>query len=276
LSVERRFPVRLLALAAGVLAATSAACASRAAFVAPVGPGTPAPDAAAVWSAVVGACRATTAYRAEFGLTGQIGDRRIRGLASARLFAAVSADGRLGLESSVSGQLVFRLGGTSDRAVLLVRDQNRVTTARPDEILEALIGVPIGPARLLAVVTGCVTLDDAIVRAARHDGLLEIETAEATVYVASTGAGWQPRAGRFGQVTVEYFSFQDGLPRSLRIASAGSGKSAVALNLDVRAVQTNGTMDDSLFRVTVPDGASPISLDELRQIGPLAEDAPAR
>ena len=43
----------------------------------------------------------------------------------------------------MSGQLLFRLGGAADKAVLLLRDQNRVATARPDEILEALIGVPV-------------------------------------------------------------------------------------------------------------------------------------
>ena len=283
----------------GVLTLFTTSCAGRAAFVAPRGPGIPAPDASAIWSTLAASCRSTTSYRSEFALTGQIGGRRIRGLASARLFTALDASGNIGLEASVSGQLLFRLGGAADKAVLLLRDQNRVATARPEEILEALIGVPVSPARLLAIVSGCVTTAEPVERAARHDGLLEILTADGTVYLASAGSAWQTRAGRFGptrlrtgpstplgtgsaappeaaDVLVDYGTFVSGLPRDIRIASTSAGKAAVSLNLRVQAVQTNGDLDPALFRVTIPEGATPISLEELRQVGPLAEDAASR
>jgi hypothetical protein len=269
---------RVLARArACVLVAASvltASCASRAAFVPPVGPGAPAPDAAAIWRPLVEACAGVTSYRSEFALTGQVGDRRIRGLASARLYTAIGADGQIGLEASVSGQLLFRLGGAADRALLLVREENRIVTARPDEILDALIGVPIGPERLLAVVSGCGSARADVERAAQHGEVMEIVTSDATVYVAPRGAAWQVRAVRFGGVTVEYFTFRDGLPHELRIAAAGSRAQAVTLDLRVQAVQTNAALDPALFRVAVPEGATSISLDELRRVGPLAEETP--
>ena len=153
---------------------------------------------------------------------------------------------------------------------------------RPDDILDALIGVPVSPARLLAIVSGCVTTSDQVDHAVRHDGLLEVVTADGTVYLTSAGSGWQPRAGRFGaspgagEVLVDYGPFVSGLPRDIRITSTSAGKAAVSLNLRVQAVQTNVDLDPALFRVTIPDGATTISLEELRQIGPLAEDAPSR
>jgi hypothetical protein len=260
-----------------VLAIFAASCAGRSAFVVPRGPGNPAPDAEALWKPLVGSCRSISSYRSEFSLTGRIGDRRIRGLASAKLYTALAASGNIGLEANVSGQLIFRLGGSADEAVLLLRDQNRVATARPEEILEALIGVPVSPARLLAIVSGCVTTVETVERAARHDGVVEIATADATVYLTPADTRWQVRAGKFAEVSVDYFGFQDELPRDIRIASSSrSGRAAVALDLRVQAVQTNANLDATLFRVTIPEGAAPISLEELRQIGPLAEDPAQR
>jgi hypothetical protein len=251
----------------------TASCAGRAAFVAPRGAGVAAPEAAAAWSAVATACRAIPSYRSEFALTGRIGDRRIRGLASARLFTALTTNGSIGLEATVSGQLLFRLGGTTDTATLLLRDPNRVVTARPDEILDALIGVPVEPARLLAIVTGCVSTAESIDRAVRHGDVLEILTADATLYLTPAAAGWQTRAGRFRDVTVDYFAYDRGLPRELRLATTGATGTAVTLDLRVQAVQTGGDLDAALFRVTIPEGAAPISIDELRRVGPLADDA---
>ena len=177
--------------------------------------------------------------------------------------------------------MLFRLGGTADKAVLLLRDQNRIATARPDEILEALIGVPVSPPRLLAIVSGCVTTTEPLERADRHNQVLEIVTADATVYLTPAGGGWQSRAGRSGpstplgagDVLVDYGTFVNGLPRDIRIASSTSGKAAVSLDLRVQAVQTNVPLDPALFRVTIPEGATSISLEELRQAGPLGERA---
>lgn len=265
-----------VAVAAIVAPLLAASCGRRALFVPPVSTGVPAADAQAIWTPIATGCRATTAYRGAFGLTGQVGDRRIRGLASARLNTALSSAGDIGLEATVSGQLVFRLGGNADNAVLLLRDPVRTVAARPDDILESLIGVKVGPERLLAIVAGCVTRDDVVGRAFRHDRLLEIVAGDVTVYLEPAGASWRVRAGRFDDVLVDYGAIVDGTPRDVRIQSAAAGRPAVSLDLRVQVVQTNATLDAALFRVNVPDDAAPISLDELRRTGPLGEDTTTR
>ena len=76
---------------------------------------------------------------------------------------------------------------------------------------------------------------------------------------------------------MDYGPFVSGLPRDIRIASSTSGKAAVSLDLRVQAVQTNvATRSGAIFRVTIPEGATTISLEELRQAGPLGEDATSR
>ena len=72
---------------------------------------------------------------------------------------------------------------------------------------------------------------------------------------------------------MDYAPFVSGLPRDIRIASSSAGKAAVSLNLRVQAVQTNVDLNPAMFRVTIPDGATTISLEELRQAGPLGEEA---
>ncbi len=43
------------------------------------------------------------------------------------------------------------------------------------------------------------------------------------------------------------------------------------LRLALSQVEINGTLDPATFRVQVPAGAAPMTLEELRQAGPLAE-----
>ncbi len=208
-------------------------------------------------------------------MTGQIGQQRIRGLASARLFTAITDQGALGLEAHVSGQLVFRLAGRADSATLLLRDPDRVVTARPEEILEALIGVKLGPERLLPIFGGCVATDSAVVRAVAHGETLEIVTADTRVFLEQRGGEWRTRAGFFDNLVVEYEAYVDGVPREFHMRSTRPEGPVVRLELVVRDVAMNTEVPDTALRINPPAAAATLSIEELRASGPLVDPQPS-
>ena len=254
----------------------AAACSARAALTLPTGAGVPAPHAQAAWAEASTTCRALSSYRAEFGLTGQVGSQRIRGLASARLNAALTREGSIGLEAEVSGQSVFRLGGTAQSAVLLVRNPNRVVTAPPDEILDALIGVRLGPERLLRVFGGCVSAEEEIVRAADHGRFTEIATRDARMFLEQQAARWRVRAGHLGDIAIEVHRFRGDLPDRIVVRSTRTAGPTVVLDLRIRQALSNTDVPAAAFHVSVPPDARTITIEELRDSGPLVSDAASR
>jgi hypothetical protein len=207
-------------------------------------------------------------YRARLGLTGRVGDRRIRGLASATIDLALTREA-IGLEAGVSGQTLFRLGGRRDEADLLLRDPARVVRAPAESILEALIGVRLGPDRLLDVFGGCISSAESFERALRHGDVLEIMTGDATVYLDRQNENWRARAGRLGDLAIDNWNFSGGVPRDVSVRSTGSQAPRVDLTLRVQEVAVNSPIDPSAFRVAIPAEAVRLPLAELRDAGPL-------
>jgi hypothetical protein len=245
-------------------------CAVRQPFVRPVGPGGPAADAAGAWQEAVAGCRSTTTYRSELGITGRIGAQRIRGLASARLYAAVTAAGEIGLEAYVASELVFKLGGAGATALLLLRDGNRVVDAPPEEILEALIGVRLTPPRLLAILAGCVSGAPMFHRASSHGQLIEVAADDATLFLERQSGAWRVRAGTVDQLQVDYWRFDRMLPRVLGVRTAAGHEPVVVLEMQARDTVVNSTIDPAAFLVRVPAGARRMTIQELRDSGWLA------
>jgi hypothetical protein len=67
----------------------------------------------------------------------------------------------------------------------------------------------------------------------------------------------------------EYAEFVNDLPRSIRLASTDGDR--FSLRLVLSQVETNVQLDPDVFEVQIPPGWNPISIDELRSTGPLAE-----
>lgn len=209
------------------------------------------------------------AYAGVLGLTGKLGARRIRGLASAVLYVAVTADGRVGLEAQVSSQRVFRLGGTADRATLFLPADQRVVIDRADDIVDALIGVRLSPERLFAILGGCVSAGDTAATGERVGDTLRIRTPEAVVFLSRQAGRWTPVAVDFDDLLVDYQAWHGAVPRRVLLRSHGTASSPVVITLNVRDVELNLPPAPAAFVVNVPDGASPMSIDELRSSGPL-------
>ena len=79
---------------------------------------------------------------------------------------------------------------------------------------------------------------------------------------------WQIRAARRAGWRIEYPAWSDGLPQSVRLQSDQPGP-MVDLTATLSQVETNKNLEGAAFTVNVPQGAEPITLDELRDSGPL-------
>ncbi len=177
------------------------------------------------------------------------------------------------------GPPVFILAGRGDSATLVLqRDERILRNAPPEAILEALTGVSLGPADLLAVFTGCVVPAPRPIAGRIHPrdvAAIDIESAEqgrgrgtATVFLRRAGSGWQPYAARRDRWQIEY-AFGTGMfPQSVRLVSL-SPDVAVNIAAALAGIETNVDIDPAAFTVQEQKNLEPLTLEELRQAGPL-------
>ena len=247
----------------------------------PGGPGAPAPDAAASLAQATTTCGAIRSFTAEIGVSGSVHRRRMRG----RLLAGLEAPSSVRLEAVAPfGQPLFIFVARGDDATLLLpRDGRIVEHGRPDAVLEAVAGVPVGSAELRLALTGCppdeVMLSGAIQRGdlwreipAGRDGRMYLHRDRAPDpwrLVAALHGGEQ--SGR--RWLAEYRDFQDGLARSIHIVSADSPAGPqYDLSLSLSQVEVNAPLPAEAFQVRIPASVAPITLEELRESGPLGAD----
>jgi hypothetical protein len=241
----------------------------------PTEPGVPATDAAPLLEQATAACRGIRTFSAEVGVSGRVGGR---GLRRARLLIGVAAPASIYIDAPAPfGASAFIFSATDDDATLLLpRDRRVLEHGRPDLVLEAITGVPLTPPELRETLTGCAfaaTAADArrvgdewrVLRGAGEWYLRRERAADpwrlvAVVHHEPGRPAWR----------VEYRDFQDDLPRAMRLKSADAHRFDVSLTLS--QVEINAPLDADTFRVQVPASYAPISLDDLRRAGPLAED----
>lgn len=258
---------RTLACAASLFAASCGAPLMKL----PAGPGTPAADGAALLEQATAACRRVSTISAEVGVSGSVGGSRVRG----RLLIGLAEPASLYVEAPAPfGAPAFIIGASNgDATLLLPRDRRVLEHGKPEELLDAIAGVPLDPAALKSTLTGCdrETAAAADVRAFGDDWrvvggdrlrYLRRERPSAPwqlVSVVTSGAGgWR----------ADYLDFVDGLPRRVRLVSNEARR--FDLRLALSQVDLNVELEPSTFRVTVPPGTAPITLDELRAAGPLS------
>ena len=265
---ERR-SVRVWATGVAVASVVLSACASTRPFVRPAGPASPLPDRAAVWQSATATCRAVRAYRGELRLSGKIDGQSVR---SVTLPLVVDAEGRLGFGAQdLLGSTVFQFGGTTANATLYLRGDNRVIRGPAADIVEALIGVKLDPSRLLAVLAGCVATGTEATAAERFGSIAQVATGDATVFLVDQAGSWQPRAGTFDGLSVDYLRVEGGYPRQIKITSEPGRSPAADLTIAVRSLEINPVFTGAEFNPPVPPQALPASLDDLRAAGPLGE-----
>ena len=240
----------------------------------PLGAGAPAPDAADALAQSTAACRGIQTLSAEIAVSGSAASRRVRG----RLLAGVAAPASVRLEALAPfGPPVFIFAANNDDATLLLPREERVLEhGRPDAVLDAVAGVPLDAANLYATLTGCAPVfpqsrgsdlgaDWRVVHLlagqSSYDLYLHRDSRAlpwrlvATTREGPTDSGWR----------AEYRDFQNGLPRSIRLAGDGFAGAIFDLKLALSQVETNVPLGPDVFRVAIPPSTDPITLEELRR-----------
>lgn len=265
------------------LALSATACAGTASFRMPEGPWTPDPSAPAAFASASAPCRGVRTLTAEIAVQGRAGSARIRG----RVIAGFERGGGLRLEAPAPfGAPLFILAGRANRATLwLPRDRQVLRDAPVEDVLEAITGLRRTSDDLLSLVSGCLTSTVQPGGAGQRNsrGWLMVDLPDTTrAFLVRDGQEWRISAGRHeadggGSWSISYAAFSSAFPASITIwqqpgADTSAGVSA-ALTLAVSQVETNVPVDARAFDLTVPVDARPMSLDELRRAGPLADRA---
>ena len=274
MTVRRALPVAL-ALAVG-----AAACATTATIRLPEGPWTDDPLAAGAFQSASEACRGVRTLTAELAVRGRAGQARIRG----RVLAGFERGGAMRLEAPAPfGAPIFILVARSNRATLLLpRDRRVLRGSAVEDVLEAITGLRRSSDDLLALVSGCLAAGAVQAGPGQRSpgGWSRVELGGGiTAFLAREGGGWriaagQREAGHAGSAwSVSYAAFASGFPGAvtLRQEAAGGSAAATALSFEVSQLETNVPIDARAFEVVVPADAQPLTLEELRQSGPLAD-----
>jgi outer membrane lipoprotein-sorting protein len=243
------------------------ACAAKR-FSAPSDPGSPLPDFSQVHTQISAACSGVKTLTTELGLGGRAGEQRLRG----RVVAGFERPDSMRLDGVAPfGAPAFILVARGNTATLLLPRDNRVLRgARADEILGALTGVSLAPADLQAILSGCVTpMPRAVGGRLHQNGWASIDLeGGATLYLQRQGTAWQLRAARRAGWQIEYPAWQGMFPQAVRLRSdAPAG--GVDVSATLSQLETNVDLDAAAFTVNVPAGAMELTLDELRDSGPL-------
>jgi hypothetical protein len=93
------------------------------------------------------------------------------------------------------------------------------------------------------------------------------------IYLQRQNGSWRFLAGRYAELEIEYSRFAGELPATIQIRSASAAPEAeVNLTLALSQVEVNGQLSrEQLIAVKIPPGLSPITLQELRDSGPLGQ-----
>jgi hypothetical protein len=244
-----------------------------------VGSGIPTAEYSAAFTIAITYCRSVQTLQAELNLSGKAGVQRLRGRALAGF-----APGALRLEALAPfGSPAFILVADRSRGTLLLpRDRRILQDASPEDILNALIGVPLGPDDLRAVLSGCVKANAEPItgRSFGSDWMSVDLRSGGTLYLHLQGqpARWHVVAGRYSGLEIEYTQFVGERPSQIviRSQSVGSGAPAavadVSLTIGLSQVDVNGDLPrDALVALKIPPGVQPITLAELRDAGPLGQ-----
>lgn len=253
-----------------VLGFSLAACGPRRVNL-PTDPGTPLPDFAQIHAQVSSSCAGVRTLTAELGLSGRAGEQSLRG----RVIAGFERPASMHLTGVAPfGAPLFVLVARGGAATLVLPREDRVVKGPPQEILGAMTGVTLAPADLQAVLSGCVIPAPRATGGRLHaNGMASIDLeGGATLYLRREGDAWRVRAARRNGWQIEYPEWPGAFPQSMRLQSQAQPLD-VNLTATISQLEANVNLPESAFTVEVPASAEPLTIEELREAGPLRDQS---
>jgi outer membrane lipoprotein-sorting protein len=247
------------------LCLAAAACGRKAPSF-PTGPGAPFPDFASAYEQATAACRGVQTLTTSMALSGKAARSKLRG----RIDAGFAAPARMRLEGRAPfGRPVFVLTSDANRATLVLpRDERVLTGAAPEQVIEALAGVALTPDTLRTIVAGCGLSSGTPADGRSYGGDRAAVTLDGgTAYLRRAGSSWRLAGGARDSLTVFYDDVVNGRPTTIRLRTGAS----TDLTLRLSQVEVNAALDPKVFQATLPEHAVPLTLEELRKVGPLGE-----
>lgn len=241
----------------------------------PSGPGTVATDAATALSQAVSVCQTVQSLSAEMRVSGNAGGQRLRGRVLVGLAAPASA--LLDAAAPFGASLFIYAARDGAATLLLPRDRRLLEHGDPAGVLAAVTGVPLGPDDLRLALTGCVGSIGPMTGRAYGDAWRAVTLQNADVFLRRAEAGrWRVAAvvhtAADAGWRADYSEFAADLPRAVRLSSADGHR--FDLRLTLAQVEVNPALPPETFAIRAPAGFEPITLDELRRNGPMADPAP--
>jgi hypothetical protein len=218
------------------------------------------PDAASAWTSASAGCADIQAFVAGARASGKVGAQRVWPVS---LEVAVTMSDSIYLGATAAGNSLFVLAGTGNRAALWLRHDDRVVTATPAQIMEAVVGVALTPRQLLGMVSGCVT-QSAEVGGCGATQKISFRCAppEGRVYLSQVAGQWQVRAATTDAFTVEFARRAGRQPEDVWITSTRTGSLPASLHLTISDPQANAPIPPTVFSTAA--GGELRSIDDPR------------
>ncbi len=253
-----------------VLIVATSACAPKLASL-PTGPGTPFPEFAAAYQQATHSCRDVRTIAAVLEISGRAAGQRFP---RASIDAGFEAPDKAMLELPAPGRPIFTFAAAGGASTLILAREGRVLrNAPPDETLEALTGIRLGPAELRTIVSGCGLGVIEPSRGRSFDArraAVESADGSATVHLERAESSWQLVAMSRGALEVRYSGFASGRPAAIRLrTTSADARDRTDLTIRPSQVDVNQPIQPQAFAPAIPPDAKPLTLDELRKAGPL-------
>jgi hypothetical protein len=170
---------------------------------------------------------------------------------------------------------------SNDGTLFLPRDRRVVEHGRPEDLMAAVAGVPLGAHEMLRTLTGCAIpdpLDSPLAIGENWRTSAGPRGAKIYLHRDTTAAPWrlvthvhEGDALRWSWRT-DYDDFHDGLPHVVRLVSADQRR--FNLELKLSQLEFNVPLKPEVFRVNVPADAERITVEELKRSGLLGAKGP--